>query len=83
MSLGRRSVGGLSRVAKLIDHALLKPTLTDAELDAGCQLALDYDVASVCIVPHALRRCAQRLAGSSVQPSTTIGFPPGSSCASV
>jgi len=64
-------------VSKLIDHALLKPTLTDAELWAGCQLAREYDVASVCIVPHALRRCAELLAGSSVQPSTTIGFPHG------
>jgi len=79
MSSGRKSV----RVAKLIDHALLKPTLTDAELEAGCRLALDYDVASVCIVPHALGRCAELLAGSSVQPSTTIGFPHGSSCAAV
>jgi len=64
-------------VAKLIDHALLQPTLTDAELEAGCALALEYDVASVCIVPHALRRCAELLAGSQVQPSTTIGFPHG------
>ncbi len=64
-------------VAKLLDHALLKPTLTGAELEAGCRLALDYDVASVCIVPHALRRCAELLRGSSVQPSTTIGFPHG------
>lgn len=79
MSSGRKSV----RVAKLIDHALLKPTLTDAELEAGCRLALRYDVASVCIVPHALGRCAELLAGSSVQPSTTIGFPHGSSCSSV
>jgi deoxyribose-phosphate aldolase len=37
----------------------------------------------VCIVPHALGRCAELLAGSGVQPSTTIGFPHGSSCASV
>jgi len=64
-------------IAKMIDHALLKPTLTDPELEAGCLLALEYDVASVCIVPHALRRCALLLAGSSVQPSTTIGFPHG------
>jgi deoxyribose-phosphate aldolase len=64
-------------VAKCIDHALLKPTLTDAELDAGCRLAREYDVASVCIVPHGLRRCAELLAGSDVQPSTTIGFPHG------
>jgi deoxyribose-phosphate aldolase len=66
-----------SSVAKLIDHALLKPTLTDTELEAGCLLARQYDVASVCIVPHALRRCAELLAGSGVQPSTTIGFPHG------
>jgi deoxyribose-phosphate aldolase len=64
-------------VAKLIDHALLKPTLTDAELEAGCAMAREYDVASVCILPHGLRRCAELLAGSSVQPSTTIGFPHG------
>src|SRR5262245_28170915 len=82
MSSGRKSASDVRRVAKLIDHALLKPTLTDAELDAGCRLALEYDVASVCIVPHALARCAEQLAGSSVQPSTTIGFPHGSSCSS-
>lgn len=64
-------------VAKTIDHALLKPTLTDAELEAGCLSARKYDVASVCILPHALRRCADLLAGSSVQPSTTLGFPHG------
>lgn len=67
----------LQNVARTIDHALLKPTLTDAELEAGCRLAREHDVASVCIVPHALRRCAELLAGSSVQPSTTIGFPHG------
>src|SRR5688572_30120062 len=83
MDLGRTSAHSVSRIAKLIDHALLKPTLTDAELDAGCRLALDYGVASVCIVPHALGRCAELLAGSGVQPSTTIGFPHGSACAAV
>jgi deoxyribose-phosphate aldolase len=64
-------------VAKMIDHSLLKPTLTDAELTQGCLLARKYDVASVCIVPHALARSVELLAGSSVQPSTTIGFPHG------
>lgn len=87
MSLVGKSASDLrlrpERIAKLLDHALLKPTLTDAELEAGCRLAREYDVASVCIVPHALARCAELLAGSSVQPSTTIGFPHGSSSASV
>ncbi|MBX3444819.1 MAG: deoxyribose-phosphate aldolase [Planctomyces sp.] len=64
-------------VAKMIDHSLLNPTLTDAELEAGIQLALAYDVASVCIMPYRLKRAAQLLQGSGVQPSTTIGFPHG------
>jgi len=64
-------------VSKLLDHALLKPEASDAELEAGCALALEYDVASVCIVPHALARCAATLRGSGVEPSTTIGFPHG------
>jgi deoxyribose-phosphate aldolase len=64
-------------LAKMIDHSLLNPTLTAAELDAGCRLALAYDVASVCIMPHYLRRCAEILRGSTVKASTTIGFPHG------
>ncbi|MDZ7618610.1 MAG: deoxyribose-phosphate aldolase [Patescibacteria group bacterium] len=64
-------------IAKMIDHSLLNPTLTVAELEAGIQLALDYDVASVCILPYYLARCAERLRGSTVQASTTIGFPHG------
>lgn len=64
-------------VAKLLDHALLKPTLTEAELWQGCELARARQVASVCIVPFAVRRCAELLAGSEVQPSTTVGFPHG------
>jgi deoxyribose-phosphate aldolase len=64
-------------IAKMIDHSLLNPTLTAEELEAGCQLAVDYDVASACIMPYYLRRCAEILAGSTVRASTTIGFPHG------
>jgi deoxyribose-phosphate aldolase len=64
-------------IAKMIDHSLLNPTLTADELEAGCQLALEYDVASVCILPYYLKRCAELLRGSSVRASTTIGFPHG------
>ena len=64
-------------IAKLIDHSLLNPTLTETDLDAGCRLALAYDVASVCIMPYALNRCADLLRGSTVRASTTIGFPHG------
>jgi deoxyribose-phosphate aldolase len=66
-----------SDIAKMIDHSLLNPTLKDADLEAGIDTALRYDVASVCIMPFALRRCAERLRGSGVKASTTIGFPHG------
>ncbi len=64
-------------IAKMIDHSLLNPTLTAAELEQGILVARTYDVASVCIMPYYLRRCAELLAGSAVVPSTTIGFPHG------
>jgi deoxyribose-phosphate aldolase len=64
-------------IAKMIDHSLLNPVLTDEELERGCRIAREYDVASVCIKPYYLKRCAELLAGSGVLPSTTIGFPHG------
>lgn len=64
-------------IAKMIDHSLLNPTLTQDDLEAGCQLAVKYDVASVCILPYALSRCSEILKGSTVKASTTIGFPHG------
>jgi deoxyribose-phosphate aldolase len=64
-------------IAKMIDHSLLNPVLTARELEEGCRLALEYDVASVCIMPFWLKQCAGILKGSAVRPSTTIGFPHG------
>ena len=64
-------------VAKMIDHSLLRPTLTKADLEEGIRLSLNYNVASVCIVPYYLKRCADLLKGSTVEASTTIGFPHG------
>jgi deoxyribose-phosphate aldolase len=61
----------------MIDHSLLSPTMTDSELEEGCRIALEYDVASVCIKPYYLKRCAEILRGSSVKASTTCGFPHG------
>jgi deoxyribose-phosphate aldolase len=64
-------------IAKMIDHSLLIPTMTVEDLEAGIDLAIAFDTASVCIMPYYLRRCAQRLVGTTVKPSTTIGFPHG------
>jgi len=71
-----------SDISKMIDHALLKPTLTTADLKAGCLMARAYDIASVCIMPFAVKYCAELLADSTVAPSTTIGFPHGASATS-
>src|SRR5262245_52662993 len=65
------------QIAKMIDHSLLQQQLTDAELEAGCKLAREYNVASVCIKPYAVPMARDILAGSTVAVSTTIGFPHG------
>lgn len=70
-------------IAKMIDHSLLNPTMNASELEQGCRLGLDYDCASVCIMPYALHQCAEILRGSSVKASTTIGFPHGGHTAAV
>ncbi len=67
-------------LAKMIDHSLLHPTMTDEELEEGCKLAAEYGVASVCIKPYAVKRAVQLLEGSDVLVGAVIGFPHGNSC---
>jgi deoxyribose-phosphate aldolase len=67
------------QLAKMIDHSLLHPTMSDQELDDGCRLAAKYRVASVCIKPYAVNRAVQLLNGTGVLVGCVIGFPHGSS----
>ena len=55
-----------SDIAKMIDHSLLKPEMTDREMEEGCAVAVQYDVASVCIKPYYLKRCTELLAGTTI-----------------
>ncbi len=64
-------------IAKMIDHSLLKPELTEEEIIKGCEIAKKYDVASVCCAPSALPVVVRQLKGSDVKPTTVIGFPHG------
>ena len=64
-------------IAKKIDHALLLPTMTDAEMAAGCEMARRYEVASVCIKPYAIPLAVEALRGSDVKVGTVVGFPHG------
>jgi deoxyribose-phosphate aldolase len=73
----------LPDIAKMIDHSLLQPNMTAEELERGIRLARQYGVASVCVLPYYLRRCAEALHGSGVLPSTVIGFPHGSNTTKV
>lgn len=65
-------------IAKMLDHSLLQPVLTQRELEQGCLLARQYDVASVCIKPYAVSLATRLLAGSDVAVGTVVGFPHGS-----
>jgi deoxyribose-phosphate aldolase len=67
------------QLAKMIDHSLLHPTMTDQELDDGCRIAAKYGVASVCIKPYAVKRASELLEGTGVLVGAVIGFPHGNS----
>ena len=71
------------QLAKMLDHALLHPTLTDRELEEGCQLAARYGVATVCVKPCAVHQAAQLLQNTGVGICSVIGFPHGNSTTEV
>ena len=64
-------------LAKMIDHSLLHPTTTDAEVEAGCRLALRYGVATACVKPYSIPQAAELLSGNDVGVCAVIGFPHG------
>lgn len=70
-------------IAKMIDHSLLHPTLTDKELEEGCEVARRCHAATVCVKPYHIRRASELLAGSDVLVCGVIGFPHGNSSTGV
>jgi deoxyribose-phosphate aldolase len=73
----------LSQIAKLIDHSLLHPTMTDAEVDAGLAIAREYNVAAACIKPYSIAAAKEALTGTDVLVCAVIGFPHGNSTAEI
>ena len=69
----------LRDLAKMIDHSLLHPTMTDEEIRKGCELARKYDVATACVKPYSIPLAKEILAGSDVAVCPVIGFPHGNS----
>src|SRR5215216_4777616 len=66
------------QLAKVIDHSLLRPELTEADVLAGCELAARYHVATVCVKPCHVKLAKNALKDSDVLVSTVVGFPHGS-----
>lgn len=73
----------VEEIAGMIDHSLLHPTMTDADLEEGCRLAARYRVASVCIKPYFVAAARERLAGTGIAVGTVVGFPHGGSATQV
>jgi deoxyribose-phosphate aldolase len=73
----------LAEVAAVIDHSLLSPTMTDAELEAGCLSAAEWKVVAVCIKPYFVARARAVLRDSQVRTGATVGFPHGGNAISV
>ena len=65
-------------IAQMIDHSLLRPTLTDPEFFEGIELARKYKCATVCVAPYDVPRSVELLKGSPVRVSTVVDFPHGS-----
>jgi deoxyribose-phosphate aldolase len=71
------------QLAKVIDHSLLRPELTEAEVIAGCELAAKYHTATVCVKPCHAKLAKHLLRDSDVVVSTVVGFPHGSNLTAI
>ncbi len=73
----------VKELAKMIDHSILHPTMTDEDLKRECEIAVKYDVASVCVKPYEVKQAVELLRGSNVLVGCVIGFPAGNSAIEV
>ena len=65
------------QIAKTIDHTLLKPDATKAQILKLCDEARTYGFASVCVNPSRIALAAEALKGTDVTPCCVVGFPLG------
>jgi deoxyribose-phosphate aldolase len=73
----------IQQLAQMIDHSILHPTATDEDLRKGCEVALQYGTATVCVKPYAVAEAARLLEGSAVGVCTVIGFPHGGAATAI
>lgn len=70
-------------LAKVIDHTLLKPTATRAQIETLCREAAEHGFCSVCVNPYWVPLAAKMLKGTGVKTCTVIGFPLGANATEV
>ncbi len=70
-------------LAKVIDHSLLRPELTEQDVIDGCKLAARYHTATVCVKPCHVRLAAEELRDTDVKVSAVVGFPHGSNLTAI
>lgn len=73
----------VQEIMKMVDHSLLSPALTDEALRQGCETALKYHTASVCVKPYHVKLASELLQGSDVVVGAVIGFPHGNSTTAI
>ena len=71
------STANQSKLAGMIDHTLLKPDATVAQIEQLCREAITYGFGAVCVNGYWVKQCKKSLAGSPVKIAATIGFPLG------
>jgi deoxyribose-phosphate aldolase len=82
--LGVHAAGGAPQtVAGLIDHTLLKPDATRADIDQLCREAAEFRFATVCVNPCWVARCVSLLRSTPVGVCTVAGFPLGATTTDV
>jgi deoxyribose-phosphate aldolase len=69
----------IPELARMIDHSLLHPTMTDADIRAGLEVARECGCATACVKPYSVPLAAERLAGSGTGVCAVAGFPHGNS----
>ena len=82
--LGVHASGGApGSVASMIDHTLLKPDATRAQIEELCREAAQFKFATVCVNPTWVATCARLLVGSGVDVCSVVGFPLGATTGDV
>ena len=82
--IGVHAVGGApAGIAGMIDHTLLKPDATRADIEKLCREAAEFHFATVCVNPFWVAACARLLRGSGVGVCTVVGFPLGATIGDV